>query len=83
MIKKFWLIKWYWYKLPDYLNFKKNVILITCLIKDDGKWVNVIYKYFHKKHCKINKHNTKCISKMVELVFVRGSEKRNRSSFYW
>lgn len=70
-------------KLTDDSPFKNAVILITCLIKDDGKWVNVIHKYFHKKHCKINKYNTKCISKMVELVFVRGSEKRNRSSFYW
>ena len=34
------------HKLPDYITLKNLVTLITCIIKDDGKFYALIHKNF-------------------------------------
>ena len=56
-------------KLPHYITLKNIVILMICVIKDDGKF---IHKYFQKNHCMF----TKCVKdKQIDFLLMNSNIK--------
>ena len=49
-------------KLPNDITLRNVLILITCIIKDDNKFIS---NYSQKKHCLLNKYG---IQQDVEII---------------
>ena len=69
MMLRFWL--------PDYITLRNDEILMTCIIKDDGKFYP---QYFKKNHCLLNKFG---IQQDDEIGACQKMRKRNKTNVCW